>query len=80
MARLALGLFIGSFAIGWIPAYIFAIVSGLAFLTSIILACLILFMEDNWRSRAIAKTILIIGGILIVISVVLIVAFINAWG
>lgn len=73
-ARLALVLFIGSFALANLVSLVpvFAVLFGMGWLISIILSFIILGTEDNTASRKIAFWILLISGILIVLSLVLI--------
>ncbi len=80
-ALTALGLFIGSFLIWWLPVgFFFVYVSALGFLISIILACLVLFVEENRKSRTIAKIILITAGVAILAVLAVVIVAINSLG
>ena len=79
LARAALILFIGSFVLGFIPVTFFSVVSSLAFLISVICAFIVLFSESNRKSKAIAKTVLIIAGILLVLSIAVILVILGTW-
>ena len=78
LARVALILFISSFVAGSLPVPFLAILGSVAFLTSIVLAFIVLFSEDNRKSKAIAKTILIVSAILVVLGLVFILAILAA--
>lgn len=84
MARIALILFLSCFALSLIGGLagvaVISLLSSLAFVGSVVLAFIVLFSEDNRKSRAIAKTILIIAGVMLVLSVVLILALISVLG
>lgn len=58
----------------------FAYLAGAAFIISIILAILILFDEDNPKSRRIARLILIIGGILTALGLILLALLLSILG
>ncbi|MBK8968925.1 MAG: hypothetical protein IPM36_20075 [Lewinellaceae bacterium] len=79
LARASLILFIGSFVVGFIPATFFSIVSSLAFLLSVIFAFIVLFSEGNRKSKAIAKTVLIIAGIFVILSLAVIAVILATW-
>lgn len=78
MSKLALGLFLGSIALSYLisastvytPA-ISAILS-IAFLASIVLSLIVLFSEENRKSKAIAKAILIISAVMIIIMLLIV--------
>lgn len=79
LARASLILFIGSFVVGFIPVTFFSIVSSLAFLLSVIIAFIVLFSDSNRKSKAIAKTVLIVAGILLLLSLAVILVFLSTW-
>jgi hypothetical protein len=54
--------------------------ASLAVLASIILSFIVVFSDENRKSKAIAKTILIISGIALILTVIMIIALINAFG
>ncbi len=75
MAKVALYLFLGSTALSLIISLTAAMVSAIipaiisvAFLASIVLAFIVLFDDENRKSKAIAKAILIITGIYVLIT------------
>ncbi|MCF8248083.1 MAG: hypothetical protein K9J37_22980 [Saprospiraceae bacterium] len=81
LAKAALYLFLGSTALSLIISLTVAMVStiipaiiSIAFLASIVLAFIVLFGDENKKSRAIAKTILIIAGIYVLISLLVLFA------
>jgi hypothetical protein len=85
MAKLALYLFLGSIGLAILnsaaamsTAIISAIVS-LAFLASIVLSFIVLFGDENKKSKAIAKTVLIVAGLMVLITLILFVAVIVAF-
>ena len=79
LARLALMLFIGSFAGGFLGQFSLAIAAifGVGFIASIVLACIVLVRKDNPKSRKIARLILTIGGIALVGTVILVVSLMH---
>jgi small-conductance mechanosensitive channel len=71
LARTALLIFLGSFALGYLGtvAAVFTYVFVAGFLTSLVLAVIILKKERNRRSRRIARLILLLGAGLILLGV-----------
>jgi hypothetical protein len=76
-AKLALYLFIGAIVLqlllraASIYTPVISTIIGLAYLASIALALIVVFSDENRKSKAIAKTLLIIYGISIIISILL---------
>ena len=74
LARIALYLFIGGIGLSYIlsaftTSAILSTLVSLALLASIVIALIVLFSDENRRSKAIAKAILIISAIGILLSV-----------
>ena len=82
LANIAKILFVSYFALAFLAqvAPFFVYLAGVAFITSVILAILILFDEDNPKSRRIARLILIISGILAALGLILFALLISAFG
>lgn len=78
LARVALGLYFGSLAVLLIPTYLSVAVSFLAFFTSIVLACVVLLKKPNRKSKKIARTILIVSGLLAILLLVFVGPFFNS--
>ncbi len=84
MAKVALYLFLGAIALGLLNAAaavstaIISTIVSLAFLVSLILALIIVFSDENRKSKAIAKAILVVYGIMILITLVVFAAVIVA--
>ena len=67
MARFALGLFIVSYVVAGLlstilPFFLYIALAGIA--TSLLLSAIVLAKEDNRKSRKIARTVLIVTGII----------------
>jgi len=82
LANIAKILFVSYFALAFLTqiAPFFAYLAGAAFITSIILAIIILFDEDNPKSRRIARLILIISGIMAALGVILVALLLSFLG
>ena len=88
LAKIALYLFIGGIGISVIGsalAYsaILSILASLAMLASIVIALIVLFSDENRRSKAIAKAILIISAVSIILSflfLILLLSLLFSWG
>lgn len=85
LAKAALYLFLGSIGLSILSSLavtstaIISTIVSLAFLASIVLAFIVLFGDENKKSKAIAKTILIITGVMVLITLVALVALIVAF-
>lgn len=85
MAKVVLYLFLGSLGLGILSSMavmstaIISTIVSLAFLASIILSFIVLFGDENKKSKAIAKTVLIVAGIMVLITLILFVAIIVAF-
>ncbi|TNE55559.1 MAG: hypothetical protein EP344_13225 [Bacteroidetes bacterium] len=80
LARIALILFISWGVLALIPVPFISGLAGIAWLVSVVLAFIILFGEENRKSKAIAKAILIISAVLLVAALVLFAIWASAWG
>lgn len=85
LAKLALYLFAGSMALNLLVSLAFTNVApavsaiiSIAFLASLVISLIILFSDENRKSKAIAKTILIITGVMVLLAILLLAVVIIA--
>jgi len=85
LAKTALYLFLGGVGLSLAVSFaatstsIISAIASLAILASIVLSFIVLFGDENRKSKAIAKALLIVNGVMILITLVVFVAIIAAF-